>query len=251
MKRCPTPIFIGTAGWSISKNYDAEFPQSGSHLERYAQVFPGVEINSSFYRPHKPQTYERWAQSVPDGFKFAVKIPKRITHELRLQNASEPLDTFLGEVESLGKKLGPLLIQLPPSLRFDSKIVKDFFTMLRERFPGDVVCEPRHVSWFTEEAEQVLINFRVARVAADPAVVPQARQPGGWSGLKYYRLHGSPRIYYSEYSADYLQSLVVELLQDESSITTWCIFDNTAGFAATGNALEILAQLSRERSAKK
>jgi uncharacterized protein YecE (DUF72 family) len=250
MKEHPTPIFIGTAGWSIAKNYDAKFPENGSHLERYAQVFPSVEINSSFYRPHKPQTYERWAQSVPDDFKFAVKIPKRITHELRLQNASEPLETFLGEVESLGKKLGPLLVQLPPSLRFDSEIVENFFAVLRHRFDGEAVCEPRHTSWFTPEAEQALIEFKVARVAADPAIVPQAREPGGWDGIKYYRLHGSPRIYYSEYSDEYLQSLVVSLLKIEKPVTTWCIFDNTAGFAATGNALEVLAHLPRDPFAK-
>jgi uncharacterized protein YecE (DUF72 family) len=246
----PTGFYIGTAGWSISKDYAEAFPTTGSHLERYAQIFRGVEINSSFYRPHQPQTYRRWAQSVPDDFKFAVKIPKQITHELRLQNASEQLETFLGEVENLGDKLGPLLVQLPPSLRFDSQIVKDFFTALCARFSGEVVCEPRHASWFTDEAELVLIDFKIARAAADPAIVPHARQPGGWSGLKYYRLHGSPRIYYSEYSADYLQSLVVELLQDESAATAWCIFDNTAGFAATGNALEVLAGLPRKETAE-
>src|SRR5687768_14756132 len=112
------PIFIGTAGWSIPKSSAEHFPADGSHLERYAQTLPAVEINSSFYRPHKIESYERWARAVPEGFRFAVKIPKTITHEKQLRGADELLNRFLGEAITLGTKLGPLLVQLPPSLRF-------------------------------------------------------------------------------------------------------------------------------------
>jgi uncharacterized protein YecE (DUF72 family) len=77
-------------------------------------------------------------------------------------------------------------------------------------------------------------------VAADPAPVPGAGEPGGWRGLSYYRLHGSPRIYYSAYSPDYLKSIAERIVNDvEASIETWCIFDNTAAFAATGDALTV------------
>src|SRR5919106_6889056 len=102
--RPSSPGRIGTAGWSIPKEHAAPFPATGSHLERYASVFNAVEINSSFYRPHRPATYERWAASVPEGFRFAVKIPKAITHERRLNEAGDHLDRFLSEAQGLGSK---------------------------------------------------------------------------------------------------------------------------------------------------
>jgi uncharacterized protein YecE (DUF72 family) len=240
-------IFIGTAGWSIPSGEAARFPDQGTHLERYAQVFNGVEINSSFYRPHRPATYERWAAGVPDGFRFAVKVPKAITHERRLIDADALLDRFLGEVAGLGAKLGPLLVQLPPSLAF-SDGAGAFLAGLRTRVAGDIVCEPRHATWFTPEVEALLIEQCIARVAADPAPVAGAEAAGGWSGLAYERLHGSPRIYYSPYEAPFLDAVARRLAsRAESGVTSWCIFDNTAAFAATGDALSTMERLAEPR----
>jgi uncharacterized protein YecE (DUF72 family) len=231
-------IRIGTAGWSIPKEHTAAFPVAGSHLERYGAVLNAVEINSSFYRPHRPATYERWAASVPEDFRFAVKVPKVITHERRLKDVSDLLARFLSEVGGLGSKLGPLLVQLPPSLRFEPGIADRFLGELRSRLEGGIVCEPRHASWFTPEVEALLDKFRIARVAADPAPVPGADQPGGWRGLPYHRLHGSPRIYYSPYGPEVLAALAERIASDAAAAPeTWCIFDNTAAFAATGDAL--------------
>ncbi|MFP3449077.1 DUF72 domain-containing protein, partial [Pseudomonas sp. SIMBA_067] len=84
------------------------FADEGTHLQRYASRFNAVEINSSFYRAHQPKTYERWAQSVPASFRFSVKVPKRITHELRLQRCETALDEFLEQCLHLGEKLGCL-----------------------------------------------------------------------------------------------------------------------------------------------
>jgi uncharacterized protein YecE (DUF72 family) len=108
-------IHVGTAAWAIPKEYQNVFPHEGSHLVRYANRLNGVEINSSFYRPHRLSTYQRWADDVPDQFRFAVKMRKTITHEGRLRNVAEPLQRFLGEITGLGDKLGPVLIQLPPT----------------------------------------------------------------------------------------------------------------------------------------
>jgi uncharacterized protein YecE (DUF72 family) len=231
-------IRIGTAAWSIPKEHATPFPEAGSHLERYGAVLNAVEINSSFYRPHRTATYGRWAASVPESFRFAVKIPKAITHERRLKDAGDLLDRFLSEAGGLGPKLGPLLVQLPPSLSFQAGIADRFLTELRSRVPGSIVCEPRHSSWFTPEVETLLDELRIARVAADPAAVAGANEPGGWRGLSYYRLHGSPRIYYSAYSAEYLAAIAEVLAKGAAAgVETWCIFDNTAAFAATGDAL--------------
>jgi uncharacterized protein YecE (DUF72 family) len=144
---------------------------------------------------------------VPQHFRFAVKVPKVITHELRLKNTGEALHKFLGEVAQLGDKLGPLLVQLPPSLVYDFDVARDFLSALRSSHKGSAVCEPRHPSWFTPEADDLLVEFKLARVAADPAIVPEAAEPGGWPGLVYYRLHGSPTIYRSAYSPEFLGTL--------------------------------------------
>ncbi|GEO18613.1 DUF72 domain-containing protein [Microvirga aerophila] len=232
------PIRIGTAAWSIPKEHAAPFPVAGSHLERYGAVLNAVEINSSFYRPHRTATYERWAASVPDDFRFAVKVPKAITHERRLKDVGDLLDRFLSEISGLGPKLGPLLVQLPPRLSFQPEVADRFLSDLRSRVECRIVCEPRHASWFTPEVEALLAQLRIARVAADPAPVPGADEPGGWRGLSYYRLHGSPKIYYSAYSAEYLAAIAEVLARDAAAgIETWSIFDNTAAFAATGDAL--------------
>jgi uncharacterized protein YecE (DUF72 family) len=231
-------VRIGTAAWSVPKEHATPFPTEGSHLERYAAVLNAVEINSSFYRPHRTATYERWAASVPEDFRFAVKVPKAITHERRLADVDDRIDRFLSEVGGLGSKLGPLLVQLPPSLSFQDGIADRFLSDLRSRVPGSIVCEPRHVSWFTPGVEALLAELRIARVTADPAPAPGADEPGGWRGLSYYRLHGSPRIYYSAYSAEYLAAIAEVLARDAAAgIESWCIFDNTAAFAATENAL--------------
>jgi uncharacterized protein YecE (DUF72 family) len=239
----PNVVHVGCAGWSLPKEYGGQFPVEGTHLCRYAGRLPAVEINSSFYRPHRPATYARWAASVPNDFRFAVKMPKTATHECRLADADGVLDQFIQEVSALGEKLGPLLVQLPPSLAFSKVLAESFFATLRRRFDGDVALEPRHASWFETEAERLVTRFRVARVAADPAVVGAATEPGGWDGLVYYRLHGSPEVYYSAYPAAYLETLSAKLAAKAQSAAVWCVFDNTAKGAATANALDVSAQI--------
>jgi uncharacterized protein YecE (DUF72 family) len=231
------PIRIGTAGWAIRREHHSHYDPGPNHLARYATRFSAVEINSSFYRPHRRTTYERWAASVPAHFRFAVKAPKTITHEKRFADCASLLETFLDEVAGLGGKLGPLLFQLPPKFAFDARGAEAFFACLRARFEGEVVCEPRHASWFGREAETLFAKMGIARVAANPATVLQAAMPGGWSDLVYYRLHGSPRMYYSAYESDYLAKLAKDARRHENA---WIIFDNTARGAAVENGLEMM-----------
>ena len=240
------PIRIGTAGWNVPSLYLDQIPSGGSHLERYARHLNAVEINSSFYRPHRRMTYQRWAQSVPDDFRFAVKVPKAITHESGLADCSALLDRFLGEAAGLGDKLGVLLVQLPPKSVFKKRVADRFFRDLRARIDTDVVLEPRHASWVAPGVDDWLMQRNIARVAADPAPVEGAGEPGGRRGLAYYRWHGSPRIYYSDYDAAARAALKQRLENDRASdISVWCIFDNTAAGAALGNALELTRSLSR------
>ncbi|PSJ36533.1 DUF72 domain-containing protein [Allosphingosinicella deserti] len=235
---------IGTAGWSIARAVADQFPAEGSALERYASRFRGVEINSSFHRPHRASTWQRWAASVPVGFRFAVKLPKTISHEHKLVDCEDLVDRFLDEAGGLGDALSILLLQLPPKLAFAPALIEDFLGLLAGRTAARIVCEPRHPSWFCEEADALLAGARVARVAADPAIVPQAAQPGGWTGLAYWRLHGSPVMYRSAYGPERL-TVYADQVRQASAAERWCMFDNTASSAATGDATDLVSRFGR------
>ena len=241
---CQQAVRIGCAGWSIPRIASRHFDCTGSHLERYAEVFNCCEINSSFYRVHMQKTWERWAASVPADFRFAVKIPRTISHETALNCRVSMLLAFFRQISVLHDKLGPVLIQLPPKLRFESVLARKFLTSLRECYAGDVVWEPRHASWFDPGVGELLKQFRISRVAADPPVVPAAGQPGGLATLTYFRLHGSPQRYYSAYSNDFIDALSAKIATLARNSQVWCIFDNTASGAATQDALHLTATLA-------
>lgn len=235
-----TPMFVGCAGWNLRKETADDFPTAGTHLQRYAARLNAVEINSSFYRPHRRQTYERWSSSTPRDFRFAVKMPKHITHQLCLIGADAQIEAFLDQTSGLGEKLGAILVQLPPSLAFELPIAEHFFRDLRARTEVPIVCEPRHRSWFEAEPDSTLMRLSVSRVAADPSIVPEAAKPGGSTGICYFRWHGSPHVYYSSYDGNALCKLAqqIEACSKTASIV-WCIFDNTAVGAAQTNALAL------------
>ena len=218
---------IGCAGWTIPRISVGAFPAEGSHLERYAQVLNTVEINSSFYRPHQVKTYARWAASVPDDFRFSVKLPRTITHDAKLAGIDAPLAQFASEAARLGEKLGCVLVQLPPKLTFDVLVADQFFARLKQHFGCALVCEARNESWFGDQATALLHAHGITRVIADPA----KGQPGAHvptTATIYTRLHGSPRIYYSAYERAYLEALARDLtVHAAAGRDVWVIFDNT------------------------
>lgn len=243
-------IRVGCAGWSISSAHARYLPGEGSHLERYARVFNAVEINSSFYRPHRSQTYAKWADSTPDNFRFSVKMPRAISHKKRLRDCDGELDAFLDETGCLGAKLGALLLQLPPGFAFEARRVTAFFDRLRKRYPGPLTCEPRHASWFNGRVETVLRDRGVARVAADPARHPRAAVPAGDCHIEYFRLHGAPRMYYDAYSEVALARLTKRLVRRDRRVhERWCMFDNTAQGHAIPGALTLQALIAAHGAA--
>lgn len=241
-------VRIGTAGWAVPRAVADRFAADGSLLQRYASRFDAVEINTTFYRSHRPQTLARWAEAVPADFRFAVKMPRSITHERGLIDTGDLLERFLGEIAPLGQKLGPLLVQVPPKLALDRPTAERFFTHLRRQTDGPVAFEPRHPSWFTPDARQLLDAHDLSRVAADPARVPEAAEPAGSPHLAYWRLHGSPRMYWSAYDEAHLRGLALRL-PVSAAAETWCIFDNTASGAAAANALALTDELSGPHTA--
>ncbi|HUH59627.1 MAG TPA: DUF72 domain-containing protein [Candidimonas sp.] len=237
------PVHIGCAGWGLSSAVASRFPTEGSHLERYAQVFSAVEINSSFYRAHQPKTYARWAASVPDAFRFSVKIPRTVSHGLRMREADDAICLFVDQVAALGDKLGCLLLQLPPSLGLDQAEARSFFSTLRRFTSARVACEPRHASWFTPAAAELMRDEGIACVHAHPLPSPGV-EPSGDSHTLYIRLHGAPRIYYSAYSDAFIGAVAARIADARrSNRRVWCIFDNTARGQAIPNALTLMERL--------
>lgn len=138
-----------------------------------------------------------------------------------------------------------LLIQLPPRLAFDEAVATAFFELLSSLTDVKIVCEPRHPSWFADAPDAMLAHYRIARAATDPAPVPTTALPGGWRGLSYWRLHGSPVMYRSEYGDERLALYAVRLSEAQNhSSDVWCMFDNTASSAAASDALRLTANLT-------
>jgi uncharacterized protein YecE (DUF72 family) len=241
-------LYTGTAGWANPPaERDRRAPEN-SHLQYYAAHFNAVEINSSFYRSHARATYERWRASTPAGFRFSVKAPRSITHDSDLKHCRKELHQFLQETAGLGKKLRVILVQTPASLGFDRPVATRFFKSLTAQSPARIALEPRHPSWFEPRAQATLRELNVSRVAADPAKCHGAGSPPQDARLVYYRLHGSPRMYYSAYTEEYLANLSkqIQALRTESK-EVWCMFDNTARHASWDNALSVTRAPARRR----
>jgi uncharacterized protein YecE (DUF72 family) len=146
-------------------------------------------------------------------------MPKLISHVRRLQHCEQELDDFLGQCLGLGDRLGCLLLQLPPSLAFAEPLADAFFVALRQRFFGEVVLEPRHESW--TDAEPLLVRHRIAQAVVDPSRISTDSTPRGWQGFKYWRLHGSPHIYYSAYEQHWLENLAHTFKATAEGQATW------------------------------
>lgn len=164
------------------------------------------------------------------------------------------MSRFADEIAGLGQRLGGVLVQLPPSLAFDARTANAFFAMLRRRTVAPVACEPRHASWFEPRVDAIWMRYDIARVAADPARIPEAAQPGGEGRWAYWRWHGSPRMYYDSYDDGRLSALAAALRDAaRPKHVPWCIFDNTAAGHAIANAArlqELLALPSSSTTAR-
>ena len=238
-------VRIGVAGWGNPPAKRAERDPGQTHLSFYAAHFSSVEINSSFYRPHQGATYARWRDETPRHFRFSVKMPRSITHESHLKRCATQVARFYEEICRLQPKLGAVLVQLPPTLEYDARTVRSFFKNLPPLGDTQVVCEPRHVTWFTRSAHNSLRALGVSRVAADPARYPTAHTPGGAHRFAYFRWHGTPHVYFSKYSDAKIAEFADTVLSCQAN-DAWCVFDNTARHAAWDDALQLMALVQRQ-----
>jgi uncharacterized protein YecE (DUF72 family) len=152
-----------------------------------------------------------------------VKIPRTISHDLKLQEAREPFAAFLAQTDGLAEKRGPMLLQLPPSLSFDGSVVTRFLKMVRRMYDGPIVCEPRHATWFSPVVGALMERYRVSRVAADPPPVADSTTAADWSRVAYFRLHGSPRMYWSRYDEKTIAALAATIVRITTAEQIWWV----------------------------
>jgi uncharacterized protein YecE (DUF72 family) len=245
---------MGTSGWQYrdwrpAKDevpdrpylYPAGLPQR-VWLEHYAGAFGTVEVNNAFYRLPERSTFEQWRERTPDGFRFAVKMSRYLTHIKRLRDPAEPVARFLGRAEALGDKLGPVLLQLPPTLQADADALDGTLKL----FPAHVrvAVEPRHPTWWTGEIRRVLERHGAALCWADRLgrpVTPLWRT----AGFGYVRLHEGRAKPWPRYGRASLSAWLDRIAAELSGVPVWVYFNNDPGGAAVTDACAMAAQARR------
>jgi uncharacterized protein YecE (DUF72 family) len=227
-------IRIGTSGWTYKHwqriFYPDKWPKS-RWLDYYSKHFDTVELNASFYRLPNPATFQNWKARTPDNFLWSVKGSKFITHTKRLKDPAEPLGRLYSTSAGLGEKRGIILFQLPPSLAFDEKVFRNFCESLDPQVRH--ALEIRHPSWINNQVFDMLNEFNIALCVADTA----GRYPSCeaiTADFAYIRLHGSRKLYASEYTEAELRTWAkkVEAWNKDAFI----YFDNDFEGHAVNNA---------------
>ena len=241
------PVHIGTSGWNYDhwkgSFYDKACPKI-RWLEFYAGIFSTIEVNASFYRKMKPETFEKWYTRTPEDFLWSVKANRYITHIRRLTDAGEPLGVFFTSLKPLKNKLGPILFQLPPSLVFDRLMLESFCRHLNPDYRYTI--EARHTSWTGKDALAILKEHNIAWCIADTA----GRYPyheAITADFVYIRLHGSQELYASKYSEEELASWAARIRKWD--LEAFVYFDNDYQAYAPHNALrlkEIMQEANRD-----
>jgi uncharacterized protein YecE (DUF72 family) len=234
---------IGTSGWVYPHwqgiFYPDDYPKN-KWLEYYALHFDALELNASFYHLPNPVTFEKWKRRTPAGFVWAVKLNRYVTHVRRLKNVETAMHRFYEAVALLGNKLGPILIQLPPSLVYEKSLIDNFLDILHPSLKHAI--EIRHASWMQDEFMDCLRQRNVAFCISDTA----GRYPMRiemTADFAYLRLHGSQQLYASLYTEEELKSWAEKIRA--WSCETWVFFDNDSEGNAVRNALR-LKEIYRE-----
>ena len=231
-------LYIGTSGWSYRWKgvfYPEEMP-SAEFLPFYAQHFNSTEINSSHYHYTMAKTIQNWLAITPAHFKFGAKLHKEITHVQRLENIETQLDKWMSRYLLMGDRLGPVLVQIPASLRYDRPLAEGFFRVLREKYPDQFFAmEVRHKSWLEEEPLDILRDYDITFVIADSPRWPKLDITT--NEKVYLRLHGEERLYSGPYSDEALERyayMINDWLLDGKEV--WVYFNNTMFGSAVKNA---------------
>ncbi len=241
---------VGTSGWTYGDWKGRFYPEDlkpAEYLTWYARRFDTTEINYSFYHLPQPKTFEKWAAQTPEKFVFAVKVSRFITHIQRLEDVREPWEKFLERAAHLGRKLGPLLLQFPPSFRADPARLEAFLETSRELGARRLAFEFRHASWFVPEVASLLAGHDAALVIAHSSRYPCA-PPEATASFVYLRFHGPRELFASRYSEAELEEWAERIRGwRREGRSVYAYFNNDRFGYAIENA-EMLAGLSRKPS---
>ena len=243
----PGTVRVGCSGWQY-RHWRAAFYPAGlpvaAWFDHYASVFDTVEINNSFYRLPERETFAAWRRRAPADFLFAVKASRFLTHMKKLKDPEEPLDRFFTRVGALGRRLGPVLYQLPPGWKLDRARLEHFLHAL----PAGVrhVMEFRDPSWYAADVRRLLERHRVAMCLHD--------MPGSATGrdrvgpFVYVRFHGASGTYSGSYPDARLQGWAGWLQEQRAGgVDVFAYFNNDVGGHAPRNALTLRGLMLEER----
>ncbi|MEA3064656.1 MAG: hypothetical protein QOJ27_1102 [Sphingomonadales bacterium] len=238
-------VRIGCSGW-IYRHWRELFYPNGLPQHRwfvhYAETLATVELNTSFYHLPKPETFTKWRDQAPPGFRYAVKAPRFITHMKKLKECAEPVQEFLGRARNLGDAIGPILYQLPPRWALNRERLEDFIALL----PGDLahVFEFREKSWLSEEVLALLDARGVSFCAHDMPGLATPRWAAG--PVAYVRFHGGTGKYVGRYPDQVLLRWTDWIVdQAGSGRDVWCYFNNDIGGHAIHDALTLRAMVGQ------
>lgn len=239
-------IWIGTSGWQYRDWRGRFYPESLPHdrwLEFYAARFRTVEVNNSFYRLPAPETFAAWKAATPDDFLVATKASRYLSHMKRLRDPEEPVRRLLAHASELGHKLGPVLLQLPPTMPCDRDRLEHFLAV----WPGEqrLAIEVRHASWFRREIFAALARHRVALCLTD--VDGRPREPlertADWGYVRLHRGAASPPPCYGDQALRSWAQRVARLWGDRSDVFVY--FNNDPGACAVRDAARFALRVDR------
>jgi uncharacterized protein YecE (DUF72 family) len=231
-----TEYYIGTSGWHYEHWRGLFYPEKLAKprwLEFYAQHFNTVELNNSFYRLPSERAFINWRESSSPGFVFAVKVSRFITHIKRLRNMEEPTQNFLARADFLQNKLGPLLYQLPPTMKRNDEALETFLSILSRQYRH--VFEFRHESWIDDDVFNILKRYETGLCVFD---MPDFTCPVvATADFAYLRFHGSTGLYWSCYSDEELSGWAKKIAELGKNLkSVYIYFNNDAGAYAVRNA---------------
>ena len=239
-----TQIFVGTSGWSyphwFGRFYPEDWPKT-RWFEFYTQKFSTVEVNATFYRTFKEQTYHNWRELAPAGFRYVLKAPRFITHRKYLSDVENECRTFWNSAVLLENRLGLILLQLAPNTPYEPERLRK--ALLAFDDPTKIAVEFRHSRWFTEETKSLLKEVGGVFCTADS---PKT-QLMDWltSETAYIRLHGRTRWFAYDYSNDELREIaeLARKMAASGAKLVFIFFNNDADGSAPRNALALMEML--------
>lgn len=237
--------YIGTSGWQYrdwkERFYPLKVPQR-AWLEFYAERFGTVEVNNTFYRLPPLHTFQDWARRTPSDFLFAVKASRFLTHIRRLREPKEPAKRFIESARGLGRKLGPILIQLPPNMPADAGLLKETLRLFK---PLRVAVEFRHDSWFNEEVSDVLARANAALVLADRDSRPVSKlwRTADWGFVRFHHGTASPRPCYGRTALETWSDRIASLW--EPDLDVFVFFNNDTLGCAVRDAIVFSRALAK------